>query len=156
MFTRIPRFLMIAIVGVLTLGIGVGTALLAVATPRHTAPAARVFGVADPTLLHESPAAQVAELKAMKAMGITSVRLDANWYYGEPAPNTFAWGQLDQEMASVPQGGLSADLILGGCPPWASVPAANGAVFSQPASPAAFATWARDVAARYGPEGAKY
>src|ERR1700722_5214254 len=154
MFTRIPRILMIAIVGVLSLGIGVGTALLAVATPRHGV--ARVFGVADPQLLYEPAATQVAELQAMKAIGITSVRLDANWYYGEPAPNTFAWGQLDQEMASVHQVGLSADLILGGCPPWASVPAANGAVFSQPASPAAFATWARDVAARYGPEGAKY
>jgi hypothetical protein len=156
MFTRIPRILMIAIVGVLTLGIGLTTALLAVATPRHGVTAARVFGVADPQLLYEPPATQVAELKAMKAIGITSVRLDANWYYGEPTPNTFAWGQLDQEMASVHQVGLSADLILGGCPPWASVPAANGAVFSQPASPAAFATWARDVAARYGPEGAKY
>jgi len=87
MFTRIPRILMIAIVGVLTLGIGVGTALLAVATPRHGV--ARVFGVADPQLLYEPAATQVAELQAMKAIGITSVRLDANWYYGEPAPNTF-------------------------------------------------------------------
>ena len=69
MFTRIPRALMIAIVGVLTLGIALATAFLAVATPRHGVSAARVYGVADPTLLNEPAATQVAQLKAMKAMG---------------------------------------------------------------------------------------
>jgi hypothetical protein len=145
------------VVGVLTLGIGVATAFLAVATPRHSVTAARVFGVADPTLLNEPAATQVAQLEAMKAMGITSVRLDANWYWGQlNGPGTFVWAPLDEAMASIHKVGLSADLILDGCPPWASVPAANGAEFSQPASSAAFATWAKAVAARYGPEGAKY
>jgi hypothetical protein len=157
MFTRIPRILMIAIVAVLTVGIGLTTAFLAVATPRHAPTAARVFGVADPTLLNEPAATQVAQLEAMKAMGITSVRLDANWYWGQiNGPGSFVWAPLDEAMASVHKVGLTADLILDGCPPWASVPAANGAEFSQPASPATFATWAQAVAARYGPLGAKY
>ena len=156
MFTRIPRALMIAIVGVLTLGIALATAFLAVATPRHGVSAARVYGVADPTLLNEPAATQVAQLKAMKAMGMTSVRVDANWYWWQPTgPGSYEWATLDQTMASIHQVGLSADLIIDGCPPWAAVPAAAGDVFAQPASSAAFATYAAAVAARYGPEGAK-
>ena len=42
----------------------------------------------------------------MKAIGITSIRLDANWdrvQYG--GPNTFNWTSLDQVVKSpVPQG----------------------------------------------------
>jgi hypothetical protein len=148
---------MIAIVGVLTVAIGVGTAFLAVASPRHSATAARVYGVADPSLLNESAATQVAQLEAMKAMGMTSVRVDANWYWWQPTgPGSYDWATMDQTMQSIHEVGLSADLIIDGCPPWAAVPAAAGQEFAQPASPAAFATYAAAVAARYGPEGAKY
>jgi hypothetical protein len=159
MFTRFPRILVLAVVGVLVLGIAVASAWnLTKTTTKHAAvAAAAVYGVADPGLLNEPTATQVAQLEAMKAMGMTSVRLDANWYWGQlNGPNTFVWTPLDQAMASIHQVGLSADLILDGCPPWASIPAANGAVFAQPASSATFATWAKDVAARYGPLGAKY
>jgi hypothetical protein len=119
---------------------------------------AAVYGVADPALLNETASVQVAQLEAMKAMGITSVRLDANWYWWQPngPGSSFDWVTLDQAMASIHEVGLSADLIIDGCAPWAGVPAAAGEEFAQPASPAAFAAWAAAVAARYGPEGAKY
>jgi len=65
---------------------------------------------------------QAAQLSAMKAIGITEIRLDANWdwvQYG--GPGTFDWSQLDQAVASVRAAGMSLDLIIDGCPPWAAL-----------------------------------
>ena len=59
-------------------------------------------------------------------------------------------------VASIQKAGLSADLIIDGCPSWAAVSGAQGNQFAQPASPAAFADWAAAVAKRYGGEGANY
>jgi polysaccharide biosynthesis protein PslG len=113
-------------------------------------------GFAAPELLGKSPAVQVEQLQQMKDMGMTSVRLDANWFYGQPTgPGNYDWTLLDQAMASVRQVGLSADLIIDGCPPWAAAPGGQG-LFAQPASPSAFASWANAVAARYGSQGARY
>ena len=93
----------------------------------------------------------------MKATGITSVRVDANWYGGQPdGPKSYDWASLDSVVASIQKVGLSADLIIDGCPPWAAVSSAQGNQFAQPASATAFATWAAAVAARYGGKGAKY
>ncbi len=104
-----------------------------------------------------SPAEQVQQLQAMKATGITSVRVDANWYGGQPdGPDSYDWTSLDQVVASIQEVGLSADLIIDGCPPWAAVSGAQGNQFAQPASPAAFANWAAAVAKRYDSKGAKY
>ena len=72
---------------------------------------------------------------------------------GEPSQGNFNWSTLDQIMASVRQVGLTADLIIDGCPPWAAAAGATGQ-FAQPASPAQFGAWAAAVAARYGSMGA--
>src|ERR1019366_4673148 len=67
-------------------------------------PPATTVGIADPDLITESA--------PMKAIGITSIRLDANWdwvQYG--GKNTFDWGQLDQVVESVRAAGMSVDLI---------------------------------------------
>jgi beta-xylosidase len=93
----------------------------------------------------------------MKAMGITSVRLEASWYWGQPnGPGSFSWGVEDQAVSSIEKAGLSADLIIDGCPPWAAVSGARGDQYAQPASSAQFATWAGAVAARYGARGVRY
>lgn len=114
----------------------------------------RQFGMADPDLLGESASTQAAQLAAMKAIGITEIRLDANWdwvQYG--GQNTFDWSQLDQAVASVRAAGMSVDLIVDGCPPWAAVSGTSGDDSPQPASSAQYARWASDVAARYAPKG---
>jgi len=92
----------------------------------------------------------------MKATGITSVRVDASWYNTEAnGPGTYNWTPLDTAVSSIQQVGLTADLIIDGCPPWAAAPGASG-MFAQPASPADFGNWAAAVAQRYGSRGAKY
>jgi hypothetical protein len=94
---------------------------------------------------------QASELAGMKAIGITSIRLDANWdwvqYGGQGA---FDWGQLDQVVKSVRAAGMSVDLIIDGSPPWAAEGGTSG---DPPASAVQYATWAADVAARYAPLG---
>jgi polysaccharide biosynthesis protein PslG len=112
------------------------------------------FGMADPDLLGESASTQAAQLAGMKAIGITEIRLDANWdwvQYG--GKNSFDWSQLDQAVASVRAAGMSLDLIIDGCPPWAAVSGTSGDDSPQPASSAQFAQWASEVAARYAPQG---
>ena len=79
-------------------------------------------GMADPDLLGEPASTQAAQLAAMKAIGITEIRLDANWdwvQYG--GANSFDWAQLDQAVAAVRAARMSLDLIVDGCPPWAAV-----------------------------------
>jgi polysaccharide biosynthesis protein PslG len=121
------------------------------------APSSTVYGVSDPNLLTESATVQVQQLEQMKAMGVTSVRLEANWNGGQPTgPGSFDWAPLDLVISSINQVGLSADLVIDGCPSWAAVSGAQGDMYAQPASSAAFATWAGAVAARYGPKGVKY
>ena len=112
------------------------------------------FGMADPDLLGESASAQAAQLTAMRAIGITEIRLDANWDYVQyGGQNTFDWSQLDQAVASVRAAGMSVDLIVDGCPPWAAVSGTSGDDSPQPASSAQYARWAAEVAARYAPKG---
>jgi hypothetical protein len=120
-------------------------------------PAATVYGFSAPELLGWSPTEQIRQLEAMKATGITSVRVDADWYGGQPdGPGSYDWTSLDQVVASIQKVGLAADLIIDGCPPWAAVSSAQGNQFAQPASPVAFANWAAAVAKRYDSKGAKY
>ena len=112
------------------------------------------FGIADPDLLSESATLQASQLAAMKAIGITSIRMDANWewvQYG--GPNSFDWAQLDRAVKSVRAAGMSVDLIIDGCPNWAALPGTSGDASPPPASSAQYATWAAKVAARYAPQG---
>ena len=116
--------------------------------------AVKPMGVAEPDLIARSPAAQASELAAMKAIGITSVRLDADWsgvqYAGR---NSSSWTALDQVVASARAAGMTVDLIIDGCPAWAAKAGTSGDVSPPPASPATYATYAAAVAARYAPQG---
>jgi polysaccharide biosynthesis protein PslG len=139
-----------AIIGTITAGALV-LAVSVTAAPSHSA---SQVGIAEPDLIGESAAVQASNLAGMKAIGITSIRLDANWdwvQYG--GATTFDWGQLDQVVESVRAAGMSVDLIIDGCPPWAAKAGTSGNDSPQPASAAKYATWAAKVAARYGPMG---
>jgi hypothetical protein len=115
---------------------------------------AKVIGIAEPDLITRSAAVQASQLASMKALGITSIRLDADWsvvQHGGPA--SFSWAQLDRVVRSVLAAGMSADLIIDGCPAWAAAAGTSGDVSPPPASAAQYAAFAADVAARYAPRG---
>ncbi len=116
--------------------------------------AGKTIGVADPDLISKTPSGQASDLAGMKAIGITSIRLDADWstvQYG--GKNAFDWAALDQVVQSVRAAGMSLDLIIDGCPAWAAKAGTSGDVGPPPASPAQYAAFAADVAARYAPQG---
>jgi hypothetical protein len=119
-------------------------------------PGGVVFGIADGSLLSLSPAEQAQQLEAMKAMGVTSVRVDASWYVTQvDGPDSYNWTPLDTAVSAIQRAGLTADLIIDQCPPWAAASGASGQ-FAQPASPTAFGNWAGAVATRYYGKGANY
>jgi polysaccharide biosynthesis protein PslG len=125
----------------------------AAAPPVAAISGATAYGFSAPELLLNS-STQSSDLKAMKAVGATSVRVEANWYGMQPnGPSDNDWAPLDQVIAAIQAAGLTADLVIDGCPSWAAVSSAQGNSFAQPASPAQFATFAGSVAARYGSKG---
>jgi hypothetical protein len=112
------------------------------------------FGIADPILLGETTAMQVSQLAAMKSIGISSVRVDADWGMVQaPDAGTFDWTRLDRVVRSARVAGMLVDLIIDGCPRWAALAGTSGDSSPQPASSTQYARWAADVAARYAPEG---
>lgn len=118
------------------------------------ATAGPTIGVSIPSLISQTPATQAAWLANLKGIGITSIRIGADWAWVQYAgPTTYDWSQLDQQIAAVRAAGMTVDLVITGCPPWAAVSGAAGRLSPQPADPAAFATFAAAVAARYAPQG---
>ena len=111
-----------------------------------------ITGMADPALLGESLALQKSQLADMKNnLHITWIRLDANWEYVQYAgPTSFDWSQYDQLVGAIRSAGMGIDFIIDGTASWAS---ASGNLWAQPSSSAQFATWAADVASRYGSGG---
>lgn len=148
-----------AAVGIATVLVTVGAVSLSLiakaTTPTSSSPAGtHLFGMAVPTFVSDSAAVQASQLAAMKAAGITSVRLDANWAWIQRAgPTQFDWLALDQAVTSARAAGMSVDLIIDGCPPWAALAGTSGDAHPQPASTTQYATWAAEVAARYAPQG---
>jgi hypothetical protein len=112
------------------------------------------FGISDPVLITQTAKMQADQLRAMKAVGISSVRVEANWSWIQPSgPGAFDWSQLDQEINSLRSAGMSVDLVIGSCPQWAAVANTRGDTSPQPASSAQFAAFAAQVAKRYSPKG---
>jgi hypothetical protein len=154
--TRLGAAICIA-AAVLTMGVItaslVFTARAAPITP-STVPGVSQFGLSVPTLVAQTPAVQTSWLAAMKAAGITSVRMDADWTWVQPSgPKTFDWTAMDQVVKSARAAGMSVDLIIDNCPSWAALASAKGDTSPQPASAAQYATFAAEVAARYAPQG---
>jgi hypothetical protein len=121
-----------------------------------SAPGVKQTGIAEPDLITRPARVQAADLAAMKAVGITSIRLDADWggvqYAGR---NSFSWWPLDRVVRSVRAAGMSVDLIIDGCPGWAAKAGTSRDVSPTPAWPADFARFAGEVAARYAPRGVR-
>jgi hypothetical protein len=112
------------------------------------------FGISDPNLITQTPKMQTDQLRAMKAVGISSVRVEANWSWIQPSgPGAFDWSQLDQEINSLRSAGMSVDLVIGSCPQWAAVANSRDDPSPQPASSAQYAAFAARVAKRYSPKG---
>lgn len=164
MAKHVHRVILLILIGITLTVVGVGYTL---AKPRPTVPPGPnprpsasltrhlvTFGMAYPALLYQTAGKQITQLKKMKQLGIGSVRFDANWASVQPTgPLNFDWARLDQAVKSARSAGISVDLILDGCPPWAAAPDTDGSPFAQPASSQLFAMWAARVARRYAPKG---
>jgi polysaccharide biosynthesis protein PslG len=112
------------------------------------------YGISDPALARESPPEQAADLTAMKSVGITSLRIDANWASVQSqGPTAYRWYKLDEEVRVILNARMTVDLVIGGCPEWAASSYKNGDLFSQPASARRYAAFASQVAKRYTPAG---
>jgi len=157
------RYLLLAVLIALIAGILVANAVShrhgvstdnGVSTDKSAVP---IVGIADNNLLGASAREQATQFAAMKSVGITSVRVDANWRLVQPAgPSLFNWSALDQEVKAIRATGMSVDLIIDGSPSWAAVPAARNDMFAQPESAAQYAAWAATVASRYREMGVNY
>lgn len=147
---------------VLTLASVALTSCVAVLPPSHDATASQTtisgtskhnvtFGMQfQYNFTIKSARAQRSALAAAKAIGIASVRIEANWAFIQPSgPKVFHWGKLDTEVREVRAARLSVDILIDGCPPWAAVPSARSDPYAQPASVNQFSKWAAAVAARY-------
>ena len=115
-----------------------------------------IFGMMDQTLNGETASAQVIELKQMKAAGIDSIRLEANWRVVERnGPGTFDWAHLDQLIGSARAVRMAVDLVIDGCPAWAAIPHSERRSWPQPKSARQYAAFAAAVANRYKSMGIK-
>lgn len=153
---NVRLFVAIPITAALFLAFAIGNSIARSQSPAAAGSASVTFGMSDPALLAETPNIQKTQLARMKRLGITSVRFDANWASVQPAsPEASNWGPLDQAVDSTRSAGMSVDLIIDGCPPWAAVPGAGENSFAQPASPTMYATWAAQVVERFAPRGVK-
>jgi hypothetical protein len=114
------------------------------------------IGIAEPDLIAKPVRVQASQLAAMKAIGIVSIRLEADWSSVQAwGPKKFSWAPLDRVVRSVRAAGMSVDLIIDGCPAWAARAGTSGDVSPTPARAAAFARFAGEVAARYAPTGVR-
>jgi hypothetical protein len=144
-----------ATIALLVVALLAGAGLIYSITSRHQ-PAPIRFGMTDPELMTEPAPVQAPQLAAMKAIGVTSIRLEANWDWVQYAgPKTFDWAMLDRVVRSIRAAGMSLDLIIDGCPAWAAAAGTSGDVSPPPASAAQFGAWAADVARRYAPQGVR-
>lgn len=108
-----------------------------------------IFGMDFQPFGTERAKVQRSDLAGAKAIGVTSVRIEANWAGIQPRPKVFDWGALDQQVREILAAKLSVDVVLDGSPRWAAVPSARKDPFPQPASITQFSKWAAKVAARY-------
>ena len=111
------------------------------------------FGMSVPALLGETPAQVTSAMTAMASIGLRWVRVDADWDYIQPtSAASFDWSATDEVVAAANAAHMSVDLIIDDSPAWANS-SNSGGTFTQPTSASAFATFAGQVAARYGPLG---
>jgi hypothetical protein len=120
------------------------------ATP---APNSAQFGISAPELLGATPAQVTAAVTNMAGIGLRWVRADADWAAIQPSSaSSFDWSATDEIVKAAASVGMSVDLVIDDSPAWANSSGSAG-TFTQPTSATAFAAFAGEVAAHYGPMG---
>lgn len=111
----------------------------------------------DPLWVNQTGKVIAQQIAAMKAIGIGSVRIDANWRAVQPrGPRSFAWKVLDREVGLARAAHLSVTLIIDDCPTWAAISGARHRLWAQPRSTQQYAAFAAHVARRYAAKGVKF
>ena len=132
------------------------TATSTTTTPTTTAtPVANsaLFGISAPELLGATPAQVTAAVTNMASIGLQWVRADADWAAIQPSSaSSFDWSATDEIVKAAASAGMSVDLVIDDSPAWANSSGSAG-TFTQPTSATAFAAFAGEVAAHYGPMG---
>ncbi|MET0779705.1 MAG: cellulase family glycosylhydrolase [Candidatus Saccharimonadales bacterium] len=96
------------------------------------------------------------QLDAMKAAGVTWVRIDMQWYTVQPSnANSYDWSVYDRAIDAINQHGLKTLAILDYAPAWAATNGCRPNISHKcaPADPQAFATYAAAAASRYTARG---
>ena len=90
------------------------------------------------------------ELARIEDAGFHWVRQTLRWEQVEPQPGEYEWATYDRIVSAVAEHpGLALVLVLDGSPRWARHPLAPEHPFAPPNSPADYAAFAGQVAARY-------
>lgn len=111
---------------------------------------AGVIGVADSNLYHLSQSQLTARLTELQSLGVTDLRIAVPWVYIEPTTGAYDWTQMDNLVQTASSMGFSITGNITGTPMWA------GALIAGAPNPAAYATFAGTVAARYGSQISTY
>jgi hypothetical protein len=114
------------------------------------------YGVNSGATLVNEPAGRMAAFGAMRAGGLSFVRVDASWGGVEPtAPvagvHTYKWATYDRFVSDLAVSGLRWYPMLGYSAEWASSSARDP--FAPPAGNSDFASYAAAFAGRYGTSG---
>ena len=151
---------MIAVARPCATGLAIAFASFVFAIPptpaRAEPPPADFYGVNSGVRLLSDGAARPAAFAAMRAGGLSYVRVDASWGGVEPAPpvagaHTFRWTIYDAFVADLARAGLRWYPMVGYSAEWAA--STPGDPFSPPRDDADFAAFAAALARRYGSGG---
>jgi polysaccharide biosynthesis protein PslG len=109
------------------------------------------FGMSMPVFESKSSSEQKAQLADLKALGITWIRIDVDWWLvQESDAKTYNWSYYDTTLANIEAAGIKVDGTIVTTPPWARPSDCTDDGRCRPASVAAYATFAKAVAQRYG------
>src|SRR3712207_5902967 len=126
-------------------------------SPAHAAPPRPLpfAGIVSEDAFAGSPAYRDAVLRRLAALRVGTVRQTLDWSVTEPTPGGANWGVYDEWVAAAARSGIRVLPILIGAPSYATTQPSRGAVRANypPASPRAFAGFARRAVERYGPRG---
>ncbi|BBY32435.1 hypothetical protein BST33_07530 [Mycolicibacter minnesotensis] len=112
--------------------------------------ATQVFGVADSNLYTLNQSDLVAQLSAIRDLGVTDLRLGVPWIYIQPTATTYDWAQMDSVINTAHGMGFSITAAITGNPVWGGTPIAGAP------DPTAYAAFAAEVAQRYSGEISTY
>jgi len=114
------------------------------------------YGFSANELVWKSAKLRAAQLAGMKAVGVSRVRIDIQWYVVQPFnADTYDWSVYDQAIDAIHQQGFSTLAILDYAPEWAAAPGCRSNINRKcaPVNLPAFATFAAAAAARYSSRG---